>query len=408
MSEKMIRHINELMESEANKSKKWVIWGAAPLGLRLLQQARAYGLSNVYIYDSCYSKVADLKEKISMEGMKNQAEGTLFIITAIRQKSIDEIYELILAEIGGNSADIYRFVLGDYYYINEKLRERGFDNGEEIRRALTDLQAKQLMERKIEEQKPFFFSRWGNVEGNVVYADRTGLYIDEDLFRLKNNAGVYPLDELSVRNYIYEATNAAKNIDILCAGGWVPNVEELYRWYSPHAVLVSSEMMNPFLNGLAWTRALRGKKVLVIHPFAKLIEQQYEKRDKLFTSPDVLPEMDLMTYPAIQSMNGNSDFPSWSDALNKMKKDIKKLDFDVALLGCGAYGMPLGSFIKCELGRQAVHMGGTVQILFGIKGKRWETGGYDYQYRFYNEYWVRPTEDLKPENYKNVEDGCYW
>ena len=37
-----------------------------------------------------------------------------------------------------------------------------------------------------------------------------------------------------------------------------------------------------------------------------------------------------------------------------------------------------------------------------LKGKRWDGEG------IYNEFWVRPTDDLKPQNYKNVEDGCYW
>lgn len=91
-----------------------------------------------------------------------------------------------------------------------------------------------------------------------------------------------------------------------------------------------------------------------------------------------------------------------------MQDDISHIDFDIALIGCGAYGMPLGAFIKSQMHKKAIHMGGTLQILFGIKGKRWEENGYDYQYKLYNEYWVRPTDDLKPKNYKDVEGGCYW
>jgi hypothetical protein len=91
-----------------------------------------------------------------------------------------------------------------------------------------------------------------------------------------------------------------------------------------------------------------------------------------------------------------------------MKNDIKKIDFDIALIGCGAYGMPLAAFIKKELNKQAIHMGGCLQLLFGIKGKRWETDSFKWDKILYNDAWVRPTDDLKPSNYKKVEDGCYW
>lgn len=45
-----------------------------------------------------------------------------------------------------------------------------------------------------------------------------------------------------------------------------------------------------------------------------------------------------------------------------------KINFDTAIIGCGAYGMPLAAQIK-NAGRQAIHLGGAVQLLFGIKGE---------------------------------------
>lgn len=69
-----------------------------------------------------------------------------------------------------------------------------------------------------------------------------------------------------------------------------------------------------------------------------------------------------------------------------------KIDFDIALIGCGAYGMPLASFIK-GMGKQAVHLAGWTQILFGIKGKRWDD--LPYVSKFYNNAWVRPQQQSK-------------
>ncbi len=156
-----------------------------------------------------------------------------------------------------------------------------------------------------------------------------------------------------------------------------------------------------------WTKVLKRKKVLVIHPFAKSIEYQYSRRKMIFDNPDCLPEMDLKIIPAVQTVGGNRDkrFRDWFEALDHMKKEALTVDFDIALIGCGAYGFPLAAEIK-KAGRASIHMGGELQIVFGILGKRWE--GYSYIQKCKNEYWKYPYPEEVPGNYENVEGGCYW
>ena len=58
-----------------------------------------------------------------------------------------------------------------------------------------------------------------------------------------------------------------------------------------------------------------------------------------------------------------------------------------------------------------MHLGGATQLLFGIRGKRWEDENYNKQYNYsalMNEYWVRPSEDEIPDGAKKVEGACYW
>lgn len=166
--------------------------------------------------------------------------------------------------------------------------------------------------------------------------------------------------------------------------------------------------LEPFFWKKPWSRALRGKKVLVVHPFTDTIRSQYEKRPFLFANPEMLPEFQLLTYRTMSSFAGNKvPFATWFDALDKMCDDISKIDFDVALVGCGAYGMSIGAFIKRELNRKAVHMGGATQLLFGIKGGRWDRVP-EYSEGLYNAYWVRPkASDIVP-SVKTIEGGCYW
>ena len=53
-----------------------------------------------------------------------------------------------------------------------------------------------------------------------------------------------------------------------------------------------------------------------------------------------------------------------------MCEDIKYINFDIALLGCGGYGLPLCHFIKTKLNKSAIYIGGGLQLLFGVFGGR--------------------------------------
>lgn len=162
--------------------------------------------------------------------------------------------------------------------------------------------------------------------------------------------------------------------------------------------------LEPYRHKFPWTQVLEGKKVLVIHPFEASISQQYAKRKRLFQNRNTLPKFELTIMKAVQSLGGCSEFKTWFDALESMKAGIDASDFDIALIGAGAYGLPLGAHVK-SIGKKAVHLGGALQTLFGIYGKRHLTKG---DTSLINDYWIRPLDCDRIENYKTVEDGCYW
>lgn len=180
------------------------------------------------------------------------------------------------------------------------------------------------------------------------------------------------------------------------------------------------ETLYPFFVARPWTAALAGKKVLVVHPFDKSICSQYLVREKLFENRNILPDFELITLRAVQSVAGAKvPFSDWFEALKHMEDQISKIDFDICILGCGAYGLPLAAHVK-RLGKKAVHLGGGTQLLFGIKGKRW-TDQYDkvWNYRpnesininyidLFNENWIYPDTTEKPVDAIKVENACYW
>lgn len=155
-----------------------------------------------------------------------------------------------------------------------------------------------------------------------------------------------------------------------------------------------------------WTEHLKGKKILIINPFKETIDKQLLVKDKIWENKNILPDAEYITYKSIQSIGGQGPDKDWYESYNKMCEDISNIDFDVALLGCGSYGLPLCDYIKNKLNKSAVYIGGGLQLYFGIRGKRWE-GSSDIT-KFYNEYWVRPNTEETPVTSTMVEGGCYW
>ena len=180
--------------------------------------------------------------------------------------------------------------------------------------------------------------------------------------------------------------------------------------FAPNVNLTFLFRLEPWLaSGRPWSAALAGKKVLVIHPFESTIQEQYKRRELIFPNSEILPRFELKTLKAVQTLCGEKDerFDTWFEALDYMYEQALNIDFDVAIIGCGAYGMPLASKLK-DAGKQAIHLGGATQLLFGIKGYRWENHYPTKIATFFNDAWVRPLAEEKPSNARTVEKGCYW
>lgn len=230
----------------------------------------------------------------------------------------------------------------------------------------------------------------------IGYANNTAAH----MYQL---SGFFPSTKKNLNRFSKDMINLMPMVDIL--GSW--RLEEmLFDTELSNAIKVPLDNLEPYIHQNPWSEILKNKKVLVIHPFEESIVEQYQRHDLLFDDQRVLPEFELITIKAVQSLgNEPSGFESWFDALDYMKSEIDKQDFDIAIIGCGAYGFPLAAYVK-SIGKKAVHLGGATQMLFGIKSKAWEEQ--PQFHRFINEYWVRPKENERPANFKKVESGRYW
>lgn len=231
---------------------------------------------------------------------------------------------------------------------------------------------------------------------------------------MQSNAGFFPSTEENLMRFGDMMLEDSKQLDIL--GSWLSDEQTMIKGLKLNLTKVTLLALEPYWSKNPWSRILDGKKVLVIHPFASLIEKQYnEKREILFADKRVLPKFELKTIKAVQSIGGDCEFSDWFEALDYMKKQMDATDYDIVLLGCGAYGFPLAAHAK-RMGKQSVHLGGALQLLFGIRGKRWDNPNYGIQefgkqntYKtLFNDSWVYPSASYIPSNAKQVEGGCYW
>lgn len=220
-------------------------------------------------------------------------------------------------------------------------------------------------------------------------------------------SGFFPPTQDNVERFCELMLKDIPLVDVL--GSWLTD-ENIFESKLSNASKLHIELLNPYFTDKPWTAALENKKVLVVHPFSETIEQQYYKREFLFPN-NLLPQFELKTIKAVQSIAGTpTGFKDWFEALDYMKGQIDEVDYDICLLGCGAYGFPLAAHIKKQ-GKKGFHLGGSLQLLFGIKGKRWENPNYNLTYNYsilMNEHWVYPDEKDKPTNASIVEGACYW
>ena len=267
-----------------------------------------------------------------------------------------------------------------------------------------------LIASSIESSEPILVSRLGSVESRILgeYTFSGSRFGRVSLAQAHINAGIFPSSQKGLSQAAIVLDQALLSVDLLA------------QWPSPYQARLISQPgltprylctlqdLEPWWAALSdpWTLSLQGKNVLIVHPFDETIRSQYHRRQMLFHDSRILPDFNLLTVrPPLTLCGLTAGFSTWSDALESLIASVQATEFDVALIACGAYGLPLASAVK-SMGKPAIHLGGPLQLLFGIRGRRWEAMP-DYE-AMMNEHWVRPSAIEQPDLSQNVDGGCYW
>lgn len=287
-------------------------------------------------------------------------------------------------------------------------------NSKFYREMMSDKAANDWIRKKLGGGEPFAVGRLGASETfnfNEYYAVQFHLKKHMNpkyMHALHNNSGFFPETEENVKKFCELFLSEVQCMDMLPTYRSFMEEYTIKNYARKDVIVCQPHAYEPYYFENPWSMALAGKKVLVVSPFVETIERQYKNnREKLFANPNMLPEFDLKTVKAVQTIAGNSDdrFKDWFEALDYMYDEAMKLDFEVALVGCGVYALPLSAMLK-RAGKKVIMMCGSTQYLFGVKSARADAT--PALRELYNEYWCYPSQSEKPKNAEAVEGGCYW
>jgi hypothetical protein len=268
----------------------------------------------------------------------------------------------------------------------------------------------EYVSNQLRRGKPFVVPRVAGVENNaaVQYHATKKLLAKSAVDVLKTNAGV-----------LVEA-----EADLTCFSEWyfkAFGMSEMYAswesWshYTRHIEDSQAYLQNVFpktqittgvfdifhfvSKGNPWTQALRGKKILIVSPFA----------ETMLAQPQAYP-VDLFpgcTFTALLPplTQGDEKNKGFKKEFKKFCARVNECEFDVALCSCGGYGNPICAYIF-SLGKSAIYVGGVLQMYFGVYGARWIKERKDAMTLYMTKDWTRPNQ--RPKGFERIENGCYW
>lgn len=300
------------------------------------------------------------------------------------------------------------------------------------------------IKQALETKQPLVIGKIGTNELLLIYCYHLitqgrmpgGGYPQNVLHEIEYGAGLYPVDKTTIENFIKIYLESLGSIDVFASWNdrFLDFEHALYSSYisisKPNTKrlgggIVELTALESFYTSREhwWQTLFAGRCVLVISPFVESIKKQLTagKRGKVwrgrwegfwpddiefkyikFEHPWSLLSKEEQAKPALAMSK------CFVDKLKRFEKEIDAAgDFDIALVGAGCYSLPLCAYIKNNKRRIAFHLGGGLQMMFGVYGTRWDISSGVFK-EYVNEEWIRPSGNEIPSGYKMQEGGAYF
>ena len=279
------------------------------------------------------------------------------------------------------------------------------------RKTLSNEEGNAWISNKFEEGVPFLIGRLGAAEACLTEQYLSGKEYLRACHNPHSSSGIYPENSETFKQFATIYMDSLRQLESSDAMATFPNIktyEDIIFKVLKMNTIMKNRALEPFYFEDPWSKHLRDKTVLIVHGFVPSIKCQLRRAQVLFSNPEILPPFKTKFVHMPQALGGRTPHKSYMETLSYVKTQIDDVGpFDVAIIAAGAYSMPLALYCKVKHSATAIAMGGGSQLLFGLKGKRWNT--HPILSKLYNKNWIYPLEEDTPQNAKHIElGGPYW
>lgn len=220
--------------------------------------------------------------------------------------------------------------------------------------------------------------------------------------RLKLNAGFYG-DRDDFAQYLALALDSLFQSDLNIAWKSTNHFEFYESELIPFRKTDTLKLLEPFQHDNPWLNGYKGS-ICVVSSFTRSMKEQLGVLDKVHPHL-ALEDVNWSFVKSAQTNGTQTPEQDYFTNLYDMFDKIVKIEPDLVLLSCGSYSVPLSGMLK-TLEISNIVMGGSLQLLFGLRGSRWEKR--DDYITYFNPFWIRPKSVEKPLGAELIEEGCYW
>ena len=234
------------------------------------------------------------------------------------------------------------------------------------------------------------------------------------------NAGIFPSRPETLDHWAeHMLQTVLPAMDLMVEWNPTSKLHEHYflEAHAPHSTRTVLRALEPYYESDTadrYTLAIpEGSKIAVVSPFADTIMEQSSKlhsgiwRTPVWSASHVFIPIQTFYSPLVAGERHQwaPRLHDWLAACDDIVEKVVHVGAKYVFIGCGALSLPLAAALK-QAGCIAIHTGGATQILFGIKGRRWDS--HSIISKFYNDAWARPSADEIPERAAAIENGCYF
>jgi hypothetical protein len=208
-----------------------------------------------------------------------------------------------------------------------------------------------------------------------------------------------------------------RSIDCLgiCYRPWELEIIKYYKLtnkliYYPYQ---QTDVESPSTEDQCYLPHFRGRKLLLVCPFAGILKERATQeifegvwskagKKKWFWPKSV----DALEFPYGFAAETQRTYSTAIELFEHITTEIARRDFDIALIGAGGLAIPIASHVK-SLGKIGIDLGGHLQVLFGVLGKRYRRWQWDAWNS--NEWCIDMPAKYRPKEADEVCDkGAYW